>query len=42
MKEVCDSEAFLYLNLTPQQSIILLKDRFIDPIEFANKLLGSD
>lgn len=41
MKEVCDSEAFLYLNLTPQQSIILLKDRFIDPIEFANKLLDQ-
>lgn len=41
MKEVCDSEAFLYLNLTPQQSIILLKDRSIDPIEFANKLLDQ-
>lgn len=41
MKEVCDSEAFLYLNLTPQQSIILLKDKFIDPIEFANKLLDQ-
>lgn len=39
MKEVCASEAFLYLNLTPQQSIILLKDRSIAPIEFANKLL---
>lgn len=41
MKGVCDSEDFLYLNLTPQQSIILLKDRFIDPIEFANKLLDQ-
>lgn len=41
IKEVCDSEAFLYLNLTPQQSIILLKDRSIDPIEFANKLLDQ-
>ena len=41
MKEVCASEAFLYLNLTPQQSIILLKDRSIDPIEFANKLLDQ-
>lgn len=39
MKEVCDSEAFLYLNLTPQQSIILLKDRSIDLIAFANDLL---
>lgn len=39
IKEVCASEAFLYLNLTPQQSIILLKDRSIAPIEFANKLL---
>ena len=40
MKEVCDSEAFLYLNLTPQQSIILLKDRFIDEkkgIEYIRK-----
>ena len=41
IKEVCASEAFLYLNLTPQQSIILLKDRSIDPIEFANKLLDQ-
>lgn len=41
MKEFCASEAFLYLNLTPQQSIILLKDRSIDPIEFANKLLDQ-
>ena len=41
MKEVCAREAFLYLNLTPQQSIILLKDRSIDPIEFANKLLDQ-
>ena len=41
MKGVCDSEDFLYLNLTPQQSIILLKDRSIDPIEFANKLLDQ-
>ena len=41
MKEVCASEAFLYLNLTPQQSIILLKDRSIAPIEFANKLLDQ-
>ena len=39
IKEVCASEAVLYLNLTPQQSIILLKDRSIAPIEFANKLL---
>ena len=39
MKEVCASEAFLYLNLTPQQSIILLKDRSIDLIAFANDLL---
>lgn len=39
MKEVCDSEDFLYLNLTPQQSIILLKDRSIDLIAFANDLL---
>ena len=41
MKEICDSEVFLYLNLTPQQSIILLKDRSIDLIAFANDLLDQ-
>lgn len=41
LKEICDSEVFLYLNLTPQQSIILLKDRSIDLIAFANDLLDQ-
>lgn len=41
LKEICDSEVFLYLNLTPQQSIILLKDRLIDLIAFANDLLDQ-
>jgi two-component system, response regulator YesN len=37
--ELQDSEAFLYLNLTPQQSIILLKNRALDCIAFANEVL---
>lgn len=40
-REFQDSEAFLYLNLTPQQSVILLKDRTLDCIAFANQVLDK-
>lgn len=37
--ESLENESFLYLNLTPQQSIILLKDCELDCIAFANDVL---
>lgn len=37
--EGSETESFLYLNLTPQQSILLIRDPSLDCIGFAKKLL---
>ena len=39
--ECSETESFLYLNLTPQQSILLIRDPSLDCISFAKKLLDE-